>query len=59
MYSLFHRFISKLHESSYSCGGRVELAHFVLLDDFPEPASVRIRRYTLKLKYKGNNASKF
>lgn len=50
MHSLFHWFISKLHEGSYSCRGCVKLTNFVLLNYLPESSCVRIRRNTLKLK---------
>lgn len=46
---LLQRFTSMLHEQADSCGCCVELGHFILLNDFPEAADVRVDRNTFKL----------
>lgn len=46
---LLQRFTSILHEQADGCGCCVELGDFILLNDLPEAADVRVNRNTFKL----------
>lgn len=47
---LLQRFTPVLHQQADGCGSCVELAHFVLFDDLPEPSDVGVHRDPLKLE---------
>lgn len=50
MLLLLQRFPSVLHQQADGCRSCVELGHFVLLNDLPEPADMRVNRNTFELE---------
>lgn len=47
---LLQRFPSVFHQQTDGGGSCVKFGHFVLLNNFPEPADMRVHRNTFKLE---------